>query len=60
MDLTGELATADELPLPIRIAQLPEGVAAIVCSPVAPYELLPGETMLEAMVRLRRAVVIRE
>lgn len=50
--------------LPIRLvpttADLPPGVAAIVLSPPQPDEMLPGESMVAAITRLRRAVVIRE
>ncbi|MER5608355.1 hypothetical protein AB0F93_00165 [Micromonospora tulbaghiae] len=48
------------LPIDVRPADLPPGVAAIICSPVAPDEIRPGESLAEAMVRLGRAVVIRE
>ncbi|MEW2474625.1 hypothetical protein AB0875_12620 [Micromonospora gifhornensis] len=51
---------AQSLNVRVREAELPADVTAIVISPVQPDEMLPGETTVEAMARLRRAVVIRE
>lgn len=46
-------------PFKVHMADLPEGVAAIVTSGVEPSEMLPGETIEEALTRLNRAVLIR-
>lgn len=51
---------APRSPIRMVVADLPEGVAAMVVSPVDPGEVLPGETVAEAMVRLNRAVKITE
>lgn len=59
LDPDGTLRDADGTPL-IRLVGLP-GVPdgrAVLTSPVQPDEVLPGESVAEAMVRLRRAVAL--
>lgn len=59
MDADGTIRDNDGKPL-IRVTTMPDlppGVV-VVASPVQPDEVLPGETVAEAMVRLRRAVVL--